>query len=92
MAYREIPEEIITQVIDMTLNGRSIDEIMFETGISQNSIKRIRDRYQISSDLPQYSRADVWQWLQKNWHFKKPEKKPVKRKSNFRTPYNSGRR
>ena len=30
-----------------------------------------------------------WQWLQKNWHFKKPEPpKPKPRKIGFHTPYN----
>lgn len=29
-----------------------------------------------------------WQWLQKNWHFKKPEPPKPKRKPTIRTPYN----
>lgn len=93
-----LTEDMQREVIRLLSLGISCAEIARKLGVSHQTVWRfkkktvgvneeviipgiglIQDKYDLAK----------WQWLQKYWHFKKPEPpKPKPRKVNFRTPYN----
>lgn len=75
-------------IIDLINKGWKNKDIIKATGRSQYTIRQIRynqtDWLERAAVKQSY---DVEKWLYEHWHFKKPQK-TVKRKTDFRTPYN----
>ena len=93
----EITGEEVVRISQLLAEAKSLREIEKETGRSASAICRIREGLGYPKDEARgrrASREEVEIWLKQNWNWKRPEnQKPQvkKRKTDFRTPYNTRR-
>lgn len=93
-----LTEEQQKEIVRLLNLGISCAEIARRLKVHPNTVWRFKKKtvgVNEKTSIPEPSLIQdeydlqKWQWLQKNWHFKKPEPpKPKPRKVNFRTPYN----
>lgn len=86
-----LTEEMQQKAIRWMKLGIHSAEIARRLGVSSNSVYRLKKKvFGIKSDDLVQGDEDLqkWNWLLKNWHFKKVEPRKPKRKLTIRTPYN----
>lgn len=86
-----LTEEMQQKAIRWMKLGIHSAEIARRLGVSSNSVYRLKKKvFGIKSDDLVQGDEDLqkWNWLLKNWHFKKVEPRKPKRKPTIKTPYN----
>ena len=91
MAGLTIPEEKQESIRQLMEAGFRNSEISQMLQVSRPTVSRYREAFGFPpANEVTWGELDQkkWEWLQKNWHFKKPKQQKPKRKPTIKTPDN----